>query len=207
MDVTAALEARRAVPSFDPSVSITVEEVSRIVDKANLAPSSMNLQPWKILVAHSAEAKETLKAVSYNQAKVTEASAVIVVCGDLQHFRQVEQITADAVAQGVSTEERRSRTIAMAIGAYESDHQKQRDEVFRGGSLWSMAFMLAATEAGWDTAPMGGFEPEKVAAAFGLPESVLPILLIAIGKRNPEVALYPRGYRFPATEIVHVDRW
>lgn len=207
MDVTAALEARRAIPSFDASVSISSEEVSALVEKANLAPSSMNLQPWKILLAHSVEAKETLKKVSYNQAKIAEASAVVVVCGDLEHFRQVEQITADAVAQGVSTEERRSRTISMAIGAYEADIQKQRDEVFRGGSLWSMAFMLAATEAGWDTAPMGGFEPQNLAEAFGLPESVIPILLIAIGKRHPDVTIYPRGYRYSATDIVHVDRW
>lgn len=207
MDVLVALESRRAVPSFDSSVRISADELRELVDRANLAPSSMNLQPWKIVVAHSAEAKEALKGASYNQAKITEASAVVVVCGDLQHFRQVDKITAEAVAQGVGTEERRARTIAMAVGAYESNDQKQRDEVFRGGSLWSMAFMLAATEAGWDTAPMGGFEPEKVAEVFGLPESVLPMMLIAIGKRNPEVALHPRGYRFPASEIVHFDRW
>jgi len=207
VDVSVALENRRAVPSFDSSVTISAEEIRTLVDRANLAPSSMNLQPWKIVVAHSAEAKETLKAVSFNQAKISEASAVVIVCGDLQHFRQVEKVTAEAIAQGVSTEERRARTISMALGAYESNPAKQRDEVFRGCSLWSMAFMLAATEAGWETAPMGGFEPEKVAEAFGLPESVLPMMLIAIGKRHPEVALHPRGYRFPASEIVHFDKW
>lgn len=207
MDVSVALETRRAIPSFDSSVVISLDEIRQLVDKANLAPSSMNLQPWKILVAHSEEAKETLKSVSYNQSKITEASAVIVVCGDLEHYRQVEQVTAEAVKQGVTSEERRARTVSMAIGAYESNDQKQRDEVFRGGSLWSMAFMLAATEAGWDTAPMGGFEPDKLAEAFGLPSNILPVLVIAVGKRHPEVAVYPRGYRFPASEIVHVDRW
>jgi nitroreductase len=194
MTVTEALEIRRSVPSFSPDVEIDQSQLRGLIEQASLAPSSMNLQPWRFIVCQSSESKATLKAASYNQKKIVESSAAIIVVGNLdQHLNAVElskHLPAD-------------RAESYRNGAFNGWNEKpqaQRDEAFRGGNLWAMTFMLVATEAGWDTAPMGGYVPEQITAEFGLSDREIPVLIIAIGKRNPEVQLFPRAHRFPSAE-------
>ena len=207
MSVHDALNFRRAVPHFDSSVAISKEQVLELCNLANLAPSSLGLQPWEYLICTTAEAKERLKAASYNQNKVTEASAVVVVLGNLLHHEHAPKIADSNIELGYFGEERRQPWIDGAFGAYANNPQKQRDESFRGSSLWAMAFMLAAADQGWDTAPMGGFEPDKVAQAFGLPETHIPTLIVCIGKRPEGAKLLPRNYRFPAEDLAHWENW
>ena len=53
-----------------------------------MRPSGYNMQPWRFVVVQSPEQKKRLRAASYNQAKVEEASAVIVACGDADGWRK-----------------------------------------------------------------------------------------------------------------------
>ena len=129
MDVSSAIHARRAVPSFDSSVEISLEELVALMNEANLAPSAMNLQPWEFLVCHTIEDKKRLQAVSYQQAKVAEASAVVVVLGNLQHHHHATRIADENVKTGVLPEDRRDAWVAGAVGAYEGLSKKQRDRV------------------------------------------------------------------------------
>lgn len=207
MNVREAIVARRSVPSFDSSVTITKEELVSLLELANLAPSSMNLQPWEYLVLMTDEEKNALFEVSYHQKKIQEASAVIVVLGNLKQYEHADRIADSNIELGLLTPERKEKWIAGAFGAYEHDAQKQRDEAFRGASLWAMNFMLAAAGEGWDTAPMGGFIPDDLMKAFGVPEHFVPTLLICIGKRNPEIIIKPRAFRYPTTDIAHFGRF
>ncbi|MNM72559.1 putative NAD(P)H nitroreductase YodC [compost metagenome] len=50
------------------------------------------------------------------------------------------------------------------------------------GGLVSMQLMLAAKAKGYDTVPMGGYNAEKFVEAFAIPNTLKPIVLIAIGK-------------------------
>ena len=207
MTVSDALEFRRAVPSFVPEVQISREEIDALIDRASLAPSSMNMQPWKFILCHTAEEKELLKSVSYNQPKIAQASAVIVVLGDLKQYENAPRVVQFNIEAGYYGEERREGAIAAPRGAWENNPGLARDEAFRGCSLWSMAFMLAAAEDGWATAPMSGFVPDQLTEAFGVPDRFVPVMLIAIGKANPEVKIHKRSIRFPASELVHPGKF
>ncbi|MOA07171.1 putative NAD(P)H nitroreductase YodC [compost metagenome] len=48
--------------------------------------------------------------------------------------------------------------------------------------LVSMQLMLAAKAKGYDTVPMAGYNPEKFVEVFSIPNTLKPIILIAIGK-------------------------
>src|ERR1700723_4012400 len=78
---------RRATPSFDGS-PIPAEDLRQILDAGLHAPSGYNMQPWRFIVVQSPEQKKKLRAASYNQGKVEEASAVIVACGDADGWRK-----------------------------------------------------------------------------------------------------------------------
>src|SRR5882724_1025228 len=82
-----AIQERRATPSFD-GAPIPAEDLRQILDAGLHAPSGYNMQPWRFIVVQSPEQKRRLRAASYNQAKVEEASAVIVACGDIDGWRR-----------------------------------------------------------------------------------------------------------------------
>ncbi len=207
MTVREALETRRSIPFFDPAVEISREELLELANLANLAPSSMNLQPWEYIACTTPEAKAKLRAASYDQAKVSEASAVVILLGNLQHHLHADEVASSQIRNGYFGEERRAGYVGMAHGAYEANPQKQRDEAFRGGSLWAMSFVLAAHETGWDTAMLGGFVPEQVSETFGIPPTHLPVLLIAIGKRPAGANILPRNDRKSAEALTHWETW
>jgi len=182
-------------------------EVKALIETANLAPSSLNLQPWEFLVVISAEDKERLKKVSYNQAKIAEASAVVVVLGNLHLYDHAQAVAERNAELGYFGPEGIEKFVKSALGTYEGNDAAQRDEAFRSCSLWAMAFMLAAEEAGWSTAPMGGFTPGDLTKEFGIPNTHIPTLLICIGKPNPALPMSPRGLRISAQELVHEGNW
>src|ERR1700692_18559 len=82
-----AIQERRATPSFD-ATPIPAEDLKLILDAGLHAPSGYNMQPWRFIVVQSPEQKRKLRAASYNQAKVEEASVVIVACGDMDGWRK-----------------------------------------------------------------------------------------------------------------------
>src|SRR6202789_165562 len=82
-----AIHERRATPSFD-GVAIPAADLKQILNAGLHAPSGYNMQPWRFIVVQSAEQKKRLRAASYNQGKVEEASAVIVACGDADGWRK-----------------------------------------------------------------------------------------------------------------------
>src|SRR6202522_4063645 len=82
-----AIRERRATPSFD-GAPIPADDLRKILEAGLSAPSGYNMQPWRFIVVQGEEQKKRLRAASYNQAKVEEASAVIVACGDADGWRK-----------------------------------------------------------------------------------------------------------------------
>ena len=73
----------------------------------------------------------------------------------------------------------------------------------KNASFFSMALMLAAKDAGLDSHPMDGFDPEAVRRAFDIPENFFIPLLIAIGHLNENSGLMPPKWRKSYDEIVY----
>jgi putative NAD(P)H nitroreductase len=203
MTLSEVFDSRRSVPGFDASVSIDREELLALMNHACLAPSSMNMQPWAFMICHTPDEKARLQKVSFNQKKISEASAAVVLLGNMRHHENAARVADSNIQLGYFGPERKERYIESARNAWGIDPVANRDEMFRGGSLWAMSFMLLAKEAGWDTAPMGGFDRAQMAAEFSLPDDRLPVLVIAIGKVNPTVTMLPRSERIPVEELLH----
>lgn len=95
------LKGRRSIRKYDPNVKIPMEEMHEIIETATLAPSSVNMQPWRFLVIESDEAKATLAPLArFNQSQVETSSAMIALFGDLNNFDNAEEIYGRAVELG-----------------------------------------------------------------------------------------------------------
>ena len=184
-DFNKIVSERRSIKKYDQAVKISKEEMTKILALATSAPSSENMQPWRFLVIESPEAKAKLAPLArFNQTQVETSSAVIAVFGDLNNFEKFEEIYGTAVEKGYMPLEVKERIHTSYSGYFETISREQmKDVVLVDGGLVSMQIMLAARAYGYDTNPIGGFEKDKIAEAFGLDkERYIPVMLISIGK-------------------------
>lgn len=79
-DIISALEWRYATKKFDSDKKLSEKQISDIETMLKLTPSSFGLQPWKFVIVSDQDTKNALLEHSWNQAQVTDASHVIVLC-------------------------------------------------------------------------------------------------------------------------------
>ncbi|MED1203566.1 nitroreductase family protein [Heyndrickxia acidicola] len=184
-DFQKIVTGRRSIKNYDPSVKISKEEMAEILTLATTAPSSVNMQPWRFLVIDSPEGKATLAPLAkFNQNQVDTSAAVIAVFGDMNNFENAEEIYGSAVEKGFMPLEVKEGILNAFTAYYENiSKEDMRDVVMIDGGLVSMQIMLAARAFGYDTNPIGGYEKDQIAEAFGLDkERYVPVMLISIGK-------------------------
>jgi len=176
-----AIRDRRATPSFD-GAPIPAEDLRKLLLAGLSAPSGYNLQPWRFIVVQGEAQKKRLRAAAFNQAKVEEASAVIVACGDADGWRKdLDLIIAQGLEGGMpeSYADQARTNIPQYLSHFNSDQMH--------GWLNKMVMiavthmMLMAEALGYDTAPMEGFEQEKVREVLRLPLSYWTVALLAVG--------------------------
>ena len=73
-----SLKWRYAVKKYDPTKKVSDEDWKTLEEALLLAPSSMGMQPYKFIVVKDPETREQLKAASYGQTQITDASHLVV---------------------------------------------------------------------------------------------------------------------------------
>ncbi len=172
---------RRSTPAFDSS-PVAGEDLRAILTAGLQAPSGYNLQPWRFIVVRSDEGRRRLRAACFNQAKVEEAPAVIVACGDADGWRtgDLEEMLRLGREGGMAPsflEQMRSN-----IPGYLREHPNMAAWLNRQVTLALATMMWAAESLGYDTAPMEGFDAAKLRTSLRLPLSYEPVALLAIGR-------------------------
>ena len=181
------IKGRKSVKYFDPNVKIKREEIIEMLNEANLAPSSCNLQPWRYIVVDTPEGKEKLGSANYNKIQNDTSAAMIIVLGDLNHYGKFDEIYGEAVEKGYMTEEVKDgfeKGMGPQLENLPTD--KNRESVYFDCGLWTMQFANIAYAKGYDTNIIGGFVREKVAELFELEENLIPVMLIALGKKEKD---------------------
>jgi len=176
-----AIQERRATPSFD-GTPIPPEDLRQILDAGLHAPSGYNMQPWRFIVVQSPVQKKRLRAASYNQAKVEEASAVIVACGDADGWRKDLDLMLHLGREGGMPESyaAQARTsVSNFLSGFTSE--EMRAWLNKHVMIATTSMMLMAEVMGYDTAPMEGFEQDKVREVLRLPMSYWVVALLGIG--------------------------
>ncbi len=194
MDTLSAIKERRSVKYYDPEHVITENELRQLLENALLSPTSFNMQNWRFVAVTDAETKESLRAASFNQAQVSEASVTIVLCADLDAHENAERYWKDA-PESVKT------AIVPMIGQfYDGKEALQRDEAMRSVGIAGQTIMLAAKAMGYDSCPMIGFDANKVAEIINLPERHIIGMMVTVGKAIKPAN--PRPGQLPYESVV-----
>ena len=200
MDTFDAIKERRSVKHYDTNHKLTDNEINQILSLAVLSQTSFNMQNWRFVVIKDSETRKQIRAAAWDQAQVTDASLLIVICADLKAWKDNPgQYWKDAPKEA-------QEFLVSAMGPfYEGKNELQRDEAMRSCGIAAQTIMLAAKSMGYDSNPMIGFEPEKVAEIIKLPENHVISMLMAIGKQTQPAM--PRGGQLPLSKVVFTDRF
>lgn len=178
MTIQELLLKRFATKKFDPTKTVSTDDLQYILDCGRLSCSSANTQPWKFIVVSNKELREKLRPASYGQAQITDASHVIVIA-TMKHLMDHVMITAELIAaktDQASADKYEQMLKGMTPGTPEAELAWLQRQVY----LPLQAMMLAAIERGIDSCPMEGFQPEEYTKILGLTDCV-PTALLPIG--------------------------
>lgn len=200
MNVSQAIETRRSVKAFDPAHTMSEAEIQRLMELAMLSPTAFNIQNWRFVLLRDAALRQQVRAMSWDQAQVTDASLLVVLTADLKawakspgrYWRNAPQAVQDYLLPAIQ-------------GYFQDKEQVQRDEAMRSCGIAAATLMLAAKEMGYESCPMTGFDFEAVGKLIHLPEDHVVTMYVAIGK--PLAEARPRGGQLPMEEVVVSDRF
>ena len=200
MNVTTAIETRRSIKAYDPNHRMSETEIERLLSLAILAPSAFNIQNWRFVLVRDAVLRGEIRQAAWDQAQVTDASLLIVLCADLKAWEHEPARYWKYAPQPVQD------FLVPAIGQYYQGRESvQRDEAMRSCGIAGMALMLAAKEMGYDSCPMDGFDFDAVGKLIKLRADHVISFMLAVGKGVQEP--WPRGGQLPLQDIVITNRF
>lgn len=81
---------RHSVKEFKDT-KIDRQEMMEILREATLAPSSVNLQPWRFVIVESDEGKDKLRPlIKFNVRQNDTSAAMILIFGDMKCYEKAD---------------------------------------------------------------------------------------------------------------------
>lgn len=209
MDTIDAIKERRSINFFDTTRTVSNELIKELLQLANLAPSSLNLQPWKVVVVNEPKRKKILMACAFNQTKVEEAPAVLIIIADPMAVEENIGSTLDSwITLSYIKQEMKEFYKGTASKLYgEPNSVKRQLFAVKNASLFAMNLMIAAKGLGLDTHPMDGFDELCVKKEFNIPEDKIVPMLIAVGYLKSGINFLPRAWRMEFDKFVKYNSY
>lgn len=206
-----ALQWRYATKQFDATRKIDAEQWNAIEESLILTPSSFGLQPWKFLVVADPAIRSELRAASWNQPQVTDASHLVVLTTrtDLTQSDIDAWINRMAEVQGCPTEN--FAPLAGMISGFSSSMSTDTRRAWNSRQVYIALGQLMTTAAmlGIDTCPLEGIDPAAYDRALGLENSgYATVVACALGYRDPadKYASTPKA-RFDRSRMIeHIGK-
>ncbi len=208
MKVIENLEWRYATKRFDEDRKISAEDLTTLQEAVNLAATSFGLQPFRVVVVQDPEIKEQLRAASYNQPQLTEASHVFVFCA--MKNMPAEQIDrfVDRISEVRSVPRDQLKDYAEYMKGSVAGKSVESIEAWNKRQAYiALGTLLdVAAELRIDTCPMEGFDAGEYDRILGLTDKGLTATVISpVGYRSENDATqHHEKVRIPLEEMFTV---
>ena len=151
----------RSYRGYDESRRITEQELLELVDCARFAPSSVNGQPFCYLLLHEKEDTDRL-----------------------------QPLTGWAKAlPGMKLPHPGKCPTAFIVICQNTEWDDNLNRYLRDVGAVAQTMLLAAAEKDLGGIMIGNFSPAKVSEAMKLPETIVPMLIVAFGKPDEKIVL------------------
>lgn len=180
MDFTDIVMQRYATKKFDGR-KIPEEKIDQLLDLVRFAPSALNLQPWKIKVITDSRVKELLKPAAFNQEQISTCSHLFVFCADPDYDSLIRRL-GDLLQNNRVPDDIMTNILGMAWHFVEPMTPEQRFSWSQAQTYLALGNALNGAKAlGFDSCPMGGFDPVEFARILKIPAPLVPVMLCPVG--------------------------
>jgi nitroreductase len=188
---------RYAVKKFDGR-KVPESKMKELFELIRFAPSALNIQPWKIKVITDQKVKEQLKPATWNQEQITTCSHLLVFCANTDFKGLVERLER-LLNQAKMPEDIAKMVMGLARDYFLKIPPEAQLAMAQHHVFLALGNALnGAKSLGFDSCPMGGFDPKEYARILNLPSNLVPTMLCPVGyaadKPMPKL-------RFPVEEI------
>ncbi len=188
MNIIQSLEWRYATKRMN-GARVPQEKINTILEAIRLAPSSMGLQPYTVLVIEDEEVKKQIQPLAFNQPQILESSHLLVFAAwdnvtpaqieeYIQHTAQVRNMPVENLADFKNT--------LLNMAQNRTQEENYSWSARQAYIAFGTALLAAATEK-VDATPMEGFNPAALDELLGLQEKGLrSVTLLPLGYRDAE---------------------
>jgi nitroreductase len=197
MEFNELLTKRYAAKVFQPT-AVPEETMQELLEMVRLAPSGLNIQPWRIKVVSDPATKARLSAVTHDEPQIMSCSHLLVFCVDTDWAAQMQRLGR---AMKERTVPDRVWAIVMGIAAEMAGLPEAELQAWLHGQVYvALTYALLGAQAlGLDCCPMTHFDPQEFTAILDLPAGVPPIVLLAVGYAADAA---PPKWRYPLADIL-----
>jgi nitroreductase len=200
------LRWRYATKQFDPERKISDRDWAALEEALRLSPSSCGLQPWAFIVVKDPALRARLRAASWDQSQIVDASHLVVLASktnlserDLEaHLQRMAEVRGVPIASLAGFRD------MMTGSVLQGRDGPARDAWAKNQTFIALGILLAAAAVlGIDACPMEGFDHAQYDAILGLPQKDLASAVVAtLGYRAPtdKYATTPK-VRFPKEKV------
>jgi len=188
---------RYATKQFDGRM-VDEDRLFLLLDMIRYSPSAFNLQPWKIKIVSASRIKASLRPHANDQPQITTCSHLLVFCANTELETLLDKALEGMANSGLPRES--VQHYATMIRAYiKSMTPEQRMGFAREQIYIALGNAVnGAKSLGFDSCPMGGFDPAAFAEVLFLPEEYVPVVLCAIGYAADRA---PPKWRLPREDV------
>ncbi|MGL9728405.1 nitroreductase family protein [Enterococcus sp. DIV0756] len=186
MEALEVMNQHRTYRNFDETYQLSEEELQKILQASRQAPSWMNGQMYSIIVVKDRGIREQLVAMNPGNPHVLNSSVFLVFVADLKRTQKV--------AEHYGVEYRINEGFDPVITAVTD-------------AALALENAVIATEAlGLGSVVVGTIRKDiaEVSELLKLPDYVLPVAGLSIGKPNVEMQVKPR---LPEQAVIHYDTY
>jgi len=180
MEFETIVMSRYATKKFDGR-KIPESKINELLEMVRFAPSAINLQPWKIKIVTDQKVKELLKPAAFNQEQVTSCSHLLVFCADPDYDSLIRRLGILLKKSG-APEEMQKMVVGMAVQFTRPMSPDQKLAWSQAQTYLALGNALnGAKSLGFDSCPMGGFDPKEFVRILEIPPPLVPVMLCPVG--------------------------
>jgi nitroreductase len=167
LSVPAAIRRRRSQRHYKPD-PIPAELLDELIQLTVAAPSSWNLQPWRIVIVTDAEQRERLSQACFKQPQPIEAPVSFVFAISHSGWRTVfDEVVQTAQDRGAWDEGFAGMMRKVAPGFQEAMGERLREYNTKDALIAATHLALAAESLGLGTSFMNGYVEDQVKEVIG----------------------------------------
>ncbi|NEP59798.1 MAG: nitroreductase [Symploca sp. SIO2G7] len=206
LDVPSTIQQRRSIRAFKPD-QIEPAIIKQIINLTVSAPSSSNLQPWRIILVQNPEKKMALTEVCFDEKIISTAPIIFVFAVDINAWKKDMTMVIEQAKQNGAYTDKEVNYFKKAIPQFFGRlGDKTRECAVKDAMIAATHLVMAAESLGLSTCFVNGwleYQVKEVIEASNMPDVAIAVI-VAVGYAAESGKNLGR---FPLSANVFIDKF